>query len=106
MINVDGAAPVDGDFIKQVVVDVNVTPSLLDITFDVDYSTAQQGEINDGDYYLIGVEVGDDSISAALSDRKIVWCQVAQYTKDPDITGLITDNDFGVYTSEKTPGVG
>lgn len=106
LTNTDGSAPVDGDFIKQLVVDVNATPSLLDITFDVDYSTAQEGEIAEGDYYLIAVEVGDDSLSAALSDRKLVWCQVAQFTKDADITGLITGNDFGLYTSEKRVGVG
>lgn len=105
-VNTDGSLPVDGDFIKQLVVDVNVTPSFLDIVFDIDYSSAQKSLINNGDYYLISVEVGDDSLSAELSDRKLVWCQVAQYTKNTDIDGLITTNDFGLYSSEKRIGVG
>lgn len=104
--NTDGSAPVDGDFIKQLVVDIPVDTTKIDITFDVDYSTAQKALIEAGDRYFIGVQVGDDSLTADVSDRKIVWCQVEQYTKDSDITGLIANNVFNCYTSEKRPGFG
>ena len=104
--NTDGSAPVDGDFIKQLTVDVNVDTTLLDITFDVDYSTNQIALIDAGDRYFIGVQVGDDSLAATVSDRKIVWCQCEQYTKEADITGLITGNSFNLYSSEKRVGVG
>jgi hypothetical protein len=104
--NTDGTAPVDGDFIKQVVVDVNVDTTLLDVTFDVEYSANQIDLISNGDRYFIGVQVGDYTMSADLSDRKILWCQCGEYTKNQDQDGLINNWSINFYTIEKTPGVG
>lgn len=100
----DGTAPVDGLYIKNLVVDVNASPDYLDITFDVEYSTAAKSNLNSGDLYFIGVSVGDITLPATTSDRKIVWCDVNQYTKNTDIPDLITDNDINIYTSEKRAG--
>lgn len=100
---VDAGGAVSSDFIENLVVDVNASPQFLDITFDVNYSTAQKLLLESGDNYFIGVTVGDITLSAALSDTKCVWCDVNQYTKNSDIDGLISNLDFELYSSEKTP---
>jgi hypothetical protein len=99
--NTDGSGAVDGDFIKQLIVDVNADTTILDVTFDIEYSAAQIAQIEAGDRYFIGVGVGSSE-----SDRKVVWCQCSQHAKDSDISGLITINSFNLYSSEKRVGTG
>lgn len=100
---VEGGALVDGDYIKDFDVVINADPTLLDLIFDVDFSTAQKAAISAGEYYGVFVTVGDITLSAALSDSKVVWCDVNQYAKNSDITGLITGNTAELYSCEKTP---
>lgn len=102
----DGTAAVDGVYIQDLIVDVNVDTTKIDITFDLTYDAAAQAVFSNGDYLFIGVLIGDASLSATASDRKVVDCAMVKVTKNSDITGLITDNVFGVYTSEKRPGFG
>jgi hypothetical protein len=106
LANFDGSASADSDFIKNLVVDVNTDTTLLDVTFDVDYSTDQIALIEEGERYFIGVQVGDYTAGPDVSDRKILWCQCDQYTKNQDEDDLIRNWECSFYTIEKTPGVG
>lgn len=100
----EGAATVDSGIIQNLDVDIDgVDATLLDFTFQTVYNATQQSQISTGDYYLIGMLVGDDSGAASTSDAKVVWMDVNQFTKNTDITGLITNNSMEIYSSEKTP---
>lgn len=100
----EGAATVDSGIIQNLDVDIDGgDATLLDFTFQTIYNTTQQALISNGDYYLIGMLVGEDSGSATTSDAKVVWMDVNQFTKNTDITGLITGNTMEIYSSEKTP---
>lgn len=100
----EGAATVDSGIIQNLDVDIDGgDATLLDFTFQTVYDTTQQALISNGDYYLIGMLVGEDSATAASSDAKVVWMDVNQFTKNSDIPGLITSNSMEIYSSEKTP---
>lgn len=100
----DGGPLVDSDFIKDLMVEVDAGDnSLLNIIFDFELDATQKTLITNGDRYFIGVSCEDSTLSAALSDGKVVWCDCNTYTKNSDISGLITGNTFELYSSEKTP---
>lgn len=103
-LTTEGAANVSSDIITNFSVDIDGgDATLLGFSFQLIYDTTQQGFVDNGDYYFLGMQVGDNSLSAALSDRKIVWMDVNTFYKNTDIPGLITNNDMQLYTSEKTP---
>jgi hypothetical protein len=102
LATVEGGASADSTIIQNLEVDIDGTDStLLDFTVQTIYDSTQQAQISNGDYYFIGMLVGDDSGAAATSDAKVVWMDVNQFTKNTDITGLITNNSMEIYSSEK-----
>jgi hypothetical protein len=101
----DGVAAVNGTYIKNLIVDVNASPQFIDITFDVDY-TGVASSFDNGDNYFIGVLIGDVTLPATTSDRKIVSCDVNTCTKSADVSGLITNLSMNFFSSEKRPGIG
>lgn len=81
------AASSDSDFIKNLVITAG-TPATdkVNIAFEVDFSTAQQAFLNSNDYYALTVCGGwikEDFVTRVL-------CDVRQYEKDNDVTGLIS----------------
>lgn len=101
--NTSGAAAVDSDFIKNYELLVNAGDnSLLDITFDLLYSSDQIDLVENGDLFFIGVGLEDRSISNYLSDRVVVWCDTGNFIKTTDETGLISKNQINFYNSQQS----
>ena len=89
--NVDGAAATAGTIITGLTVTVNGgDPTLLDVVFNLTYTTAQQDLINSGDYLMLGIYIEDGTLTATNSDRAGVLMGVVTWDKDVDIPGLIT----------------
>jgi hypothetical protein len=97
--NTDGAAAASnlGGIISAMTVTINGgDASLLDIAFTLTYPTATQALISAGDLLLLELAVEDAAISATLSDRTVVQLNtgLSTWTKDGDVTGLITNNQL------------
>lgn len=104
--NVDGSGLlIDGTYIKDFSVVVDADPTVLNVGFNIEYDAAAQATINEGDLYALLVQVGDFTVSAALSDRKVVVAGDS-YTKNTDISGLVSGNAIELYTPEKDPSSG
>lgn len=107
VVTTEGAADASSDIIQIFSVDIDSGDStLLNFYFRLTYDSAQQTLIDNGDYYFLGMQVGEDSDTWEASDRMIVTLDVNQFYKNMDVTGLITSNTCRIYSSEKTPLVG
>jgi hypothetical protein len=82
----------------------------MTLTFDVEYSNAQkirlagldsQGVIN----FLIGVQLGDVTISSGNSNRVMILADANEYDASADIPDLMSFPKFDIYTHEKQIGV-
>lgn len=105
-INFDGSGvSVDSVYIQNFSVVVDTDPTILNIGVDIVYDAAAQDTINEGDLYALMFQVGDYTISAALSDRMVVVAGNS-YTKNTDISGLIHNNEIELFTPEKDPSTG
>lgn len=102
----EGAASADSDIIQNLVVSINADTTLLDFEYDLVYDATQQGFVTEGDAYMMAMQVGQDSDAWETSDRKIVVLDVNTFAKNQDISGLVSNNSFSLYSSEKTAGVG
>jgi hypothetical protein len=101
-----GAVSIDSDYIKNYTVLVNSGDnSLIDITFDLEYTTDQKALINNNDSFYIGVGLEDLTIANYLSDRVNVWVDFGKYIKTPDVLGLISKNQINVYNSQQEPAI-
>lgn len=72
----------------------------IDISFDVNYSAAQQLKINDEqddtDNYLIAVNIEDPLLAGTLSDRVMLKVDVRDYLSNADIPDLAVFGDFAI----------
>lgn len=84
-----GDPAVASSIISNLVITLN-SASKITITFDTDYTGAQQLKLDENKYFAIWVEVGDASLSNATDDRVALLADVEQYDFDPDVAGLIT----------------
>lgn len=103
---VEGAAAVASVALTNVVVSLNADPTKLDVNFRVTYNSLQVPLIDPNENYGIFMSIGDITLSADLSDGKVVWVDVNTYTKNTDISGLILSNEIECYTAEKNPSSG
>jgi len=88
----EGAAAGTGtDVITVCTVDINADPTLLDVSFVATYDTGEQARIFDSSNYLIFVTAGVDP--AAGNDRVTLPVDLNQFSKNLDISGLITGVD-------------
>ncbi len=83
-----------------------------DLVIEVDtlYSNAQQAFLStknasDPVKYVIGVQVGDENISSASSDRVMLIGDSNFYDESPDIPGLIVNPEFEFFPYPKVVGV-
>ena len=92
---------VDGStFITNLSLAAGVTSST--ITFEVEYDNDNkrfltqknsQQDVN----YLIGLQIGDESIDSGNSDRVMLLADVNKYDESADIDGLIKNTEFKLY---------
>lgn len=88
----DGGGTSSSDIIKSLTVSINGgDPSLLDISFNLNYPAADQDRFEQDDYIFLGVVVEDVALSATLSDRTLVELDTIRVTKDADVKGLLTN---------------
>lgn len=85
---IEGAAPVVGTIISNFTVTINADTTLLDVSLDIDYSSAQQALILNTAEYLLYVTVGD--LPAIADDRVTLIVDQNQFSKNLDVSGLIT----------------
>lgn len=103
-----GGTVAGSDFIKNLAVTPNATTpnDVIDINFQVDYSAAQQLRIDDGDSFLITIEIGTPDSLHLIADTGSYIVD----TNDPDLFGigrfklfnLVTDPLGNGFTELKT----
>ena len=93
-INNEGLAPTLGsDFIT--LCEANVVGADLEIVFEMEYSSLQKSFLSNKlqsseANYVIGIEVGDNALTSASSDRVILLADAKEYDESPDIPDLIS----------------
>ena len=108
-INSEGIAPVVGqDFITNFEI-TNVVTNTMTLTFDVEYSLAQQVRLAGQNsqspiYFLLGVQLGDVTITSVNSNRVIMLADAQPYDSGTDIAGLMSFPKMDFYTPEKLIG--
>jgi len=109
-VNSNGLASVNGqDFIENFEI-INISGNTMDLVFEVDYSTLQKVRLSNlnsqGDiYYVIGVQLGDNSLSSANSDRVMLIGDVNQYDESADIPDLLEFTKFDIYSHDRIIGI-
>jgi len=109
-LNSEGVAATSGDdFITSC--EAVLSGGDLLITLEMEYSSLQKAflanKINLGDTkYLIGVEVGDNTLSSAGSNRVMLLADVKNYDLSADIPGLMEFTKYDIYKHNKQIGVG
>lgn len=88
----------------------NVVLNTMTFTFNVEYSLAQQlrlATLNSQSprYFVVGVQLGDVTISAGNSDRVVILADVETYDESADIPGLWSFPKMNILTHEKEVGV-
>jgi hypothetical protein len=109
-INNGGLSAVTGsDFITNFEV-TNVVGNTMTLTFDVEYSSLQKAFLSnknaqDDIYFIIGVQLGDTTLSNGNSDRVTVLADVKTYDESADIPGLIVNPNFNLFPYKEVVGV-
>jgi len=100
--NNEGTVLIGGanDIIK--VTTASISSGDLVIVIDVEYSATQKaflaGKVSAGPTrFLIGVGVGDDSLTSASSDRVVLLADVEEYDESADIPDLMAFDKFDIY---------
>jgi len=109
-LNNEGVVAANGqDFITNFEI-TNLVGNTMTLTFDVDYSIAQKVRLaglisNNPIYFLIGVELGDATLTSANSDRILLLADTEKYDASADIPDLWSFPKMDLYTHEKQIGV-
>jgi len=93
-----GGVVVGSDFIKNLDVTANATSpnDVIDIDFQIDYSALQQAKINEGDNFLISVEIG-------VPDSVHLIAGVGTYIVDTNDPDLFSVDEFKLYNLVSDP---
>lgn len=91
-VNVEGAGASSGTaVISNFTVTINADPTLLDVEYDVTYDTSEQALILNTSDYLLFVTAGADP--ALGNDRVTLKVDLDKFSKNLDVTGLVTNAD-------------
>lgn len=96
-----GSGAVGDDFISAFAV-FSPAGNIMNLQFDVEYSPTQKsflsGKASAQDtYFIIGVELGDNTLTSKLSDRIILLADVELYDESPDIPDLMEVTDLRLH---------
>ena len=108
-LNYAGLVGVAGDdFIKDL--SATVVAGSLEIEIITEYLPLQQSFLaqkfsNTPTYFMLGVEVGNNTLSSGNSDRVMLLADVELYSQSPDIFDLMHVTKFDIFPHEKQIGV-
>ena len=97
--NAEGAGAVNGTIIKAFEFEINSDPKILDVTFTYELDSDQQELISDSDYLLWFTIANNNLTSPSLIDRVNLILDVNKYTKNTDVSGLITNHQIDFFPS-------
>lgn len=98
------ATAVDFDYIKNLEVVAGATPAEeVVITFEVDFSSAQQALLSNDEYYMIAV---GSSFYDKTQLKSNYLSDVALYVKDNDVPGLFQVDSFEFVPHQESVGTG
>jgi len=86
----------DGTIVKNVVVTLDSSTQITAV-FTIEYSNAQQDELEANFNYLLGVIVEDSTLTNSTSNRVTLKIDSNTYTKDPDTAGLLIFDKMEFY---------
>lgn len=108
-LNYAGLSGVTGDdFIKDLT--ATVVAGSLEIEIITEYLPLQQSFLaqkfsNSPTYFMIGIEVGDNTLPSGNSDRVMLLADVELYSQSADIFDLMHVTKFDIFPHEKQIGV-
>lgn len=108
-INNGGVAAVAGqDFITNFEI-TNIVTNTMTMTFEVEYSTIQKAFLanklsNEDVFFLIGVQLGDNTIVSGNIDKIILLADVELYDESPDIPDLMKVTKLEFFPHDKVIG--
>lgn len=109
-INNEGLPFTTGDdFITKC--EANVVSGDLEIVFEMEYDSLQKAFLsgklaaNDANY-LIGIQVGDNTLTSGDSDKVMILADAKAYDESPDISGLMDFDKFDIYPHPEQIGSG
>jgi len=97
-IQVVGNTGGNSDIIKNLASSITLGSCVIE--FDIIFSDSQKNNIEQGDWYLLGVQVGDyGSLTATVSDKVILLDRecLGEYIVDNDVDGLLKWGDVRYY---------
>lgn len=109
-LNNAGAGALAGQtFISAMLATINAGD--LDIVLDTNYAPIQdaflaQKSSQQPTYFLLGIQVGDDTFTNAQSDRCILLADVEVYDQSPDIADLMHVTKYDIYPHNQQIGIG
>ncbi len=85
--------------------------ALMSITFDVEYNNNQKAFLSgklaqSTANFLIGVQLGDNTLTNQASDRTILLADVNEYDESADIPDLMHVNKYDIYAHNEPIGLG
>lgn len=83
----------------------NIVSGKLEIEAEIEYTTAQQLRLSNESYFILGVQVGDDTLSQANSDKVMLLVEPTLYDESPDIEGLMGFDNFKFLQHNEVAGV-
>ena len=100
----EGAGTSSSSIIRNFQANKNaINPQVMDLEFDLLWSTEQQSRFEDGDYLFVGAVVEDGTLDPDVSDRTLVGIYRGTIDKNPDESGLITQNQIDIFNSAQAP---
>lgn len=90
-IEIDAVAT-SGTIFDSAEVTLNADPTLLDVTIDIVYTTAQQLLIEEDKNYLLFATVGNPLLDPAIQDRVNLIIDQNNWDYDNDVYGLVQNN--------------
>jgi len=103
-LNNEGLASVNSDIITSLT--STIVSGQMVISMEVEYLAAQKIFLsskfsNSIHNYIIGVQLGDTTLTSGNSDRVILLADVKQYDESADISGLMAFEKFEIYPHDK-----
>ena len=85
--------------------EVAFSGSNLVIEVTTEYDSDEQARLSGDKYYILAIQVADEALSAANSDRVMLIADVNQYDESADIPGLMVVEKFDIYQHDIDVGV-
>ncbi len=106
-----GASGINGQFFITNLTTFSPSGNIMTFYFDVEYTSTQKAFLaqrlqNQPTYFILGVQLGDDTLASGNSDKLIILADVELYDESPDIPDLIDFTKFNIYPHDKQIGAG